>query len=394
MIQVELPSLREEKNCVFITSEIIVSGSPFSLWYKFPLKLKNFLVTENLDAFLVAILTLGLKKGEDIYLKGALSARLNYSLNHYLIPALCLANPNFSKIRIFTEDLNEEDLNVGNIAGTGLSCGIDSFATYFDHINEKGAYKIEYFTFFNVGSHGDFGGENSRKLFHRRLKSVKEFSEKVGKEIIDVDSNLSEILKMNFQEAHSFRNISCALHLQKLFKNYYYASAYRLDHFRLNFADTSDSDLLYLSFLSTESTNFYSSVSQYSRVERTKLISQYTETYNYLNVCTEPNENKTFINCSRCYKCLRTQLTLDLLGKLDFYSNVFNLREYQKAKNSYIGDILEKNSKSPLDIELIEYLKNTKSFNAFSVVLYTCKAFINLRKKALRKFLKVKFGRK
>ena len=39
-------------------------------------------------------------------------------------------------------------------------------------------------------------------------------------------------------------------------------------------------------------------------------------------------------NCSVCNKCLRTQITLDLLGKLDLYQDVFDLKSILiKRKN-------------------------------------------------------------
>jgi len=388
MIVINPPEITAQDEFSVISSIIEIDGKEERLWYKFPRKFQQFLVTENLDAFLVGILFFGLKSGKNITLKAPVSARLFYTLRHYLIPALTLANPEFYKIKIIAQKLNYEDLNTGKVAGTGLSCGIDSFATYYDHLKETGPYEINYFTFFNVGSHLDFGGEKARKIYQNRLKSVNEFALNEGKEVISVDSNLSEVLKINFQQTHSLRSISCVLHLQKLFKNYYYASAYRFDYFKLNPKDTSDFDLFNVQMLSTESTNFFASAAQYSRVERTLMVAEHPETYQKLDVCTNPSLQSDFINCSYCYKCLRSQLTLDIATKLDLYKDVFDISLYYKIKDQYIAQLLTKNKKSPLDIEVIEFLKLHKYKLSVNIYYYGVISWLNFHKKSLKNQLK------
>ncbi|MFD2834243.1 hypothetical protein [Gramella sp. AN32] len=382
-----------ENDSVLITSRVFFDNKDHFLWYKFPLEYKEFIITGNLDAFLVGLLFLGLERKENIKIKGNVSEKLFYTIRHYLIPALASANSEYVKIDIFADNLNGNDLNKAAIAGTGLSCGIDSFATFYDHIDEKGSFKIDYFTFFNVGSHGDLGGSHARKIYESRLEGIRSFAAQVNKKLITVDSNLSEILKLNFQQSHSLRNISCALHLQKLFKNYFYASAYKLDHFKLNPKDTSDSDFLYLRFLDTESTSFYSSVAQYTRVERTLMVAGYSDTYNYLDVCTNPWENIDEINCSRCYKCLRTQLTLDIAGKLKNYEGVFDISLFKKIKARYIGELLFKKNKSPLDREVLDFMKERNYTIDPEVYFFGIYSLYRINKIIFKKNIKKLFGR-
>ena len=388
MIVINKPIVDSVDNFVTISSEVNIDGKTEILWYKFPKDYRDYLVTENLDAFLVGLLYTGLENNHHIKLQGPISEKLYYSLTHYLIPALCLGNPALYKIDIQPTTLNNNNLNIGNTAGTGLSCGIDSFATYYDHIKESGTFKIDCFTFFNVGSHGDMGGERARKVFSERLKAVRDFATYEDKEVITVDSNLSEILKVNFQKTHSLRSISCVLHLQKLFRNYYYASAYRFDYFKLNPKDTSDSDIFNLNMLGTESTTFFSSVAQFSRVERTLLIAENSQTYPFLDVCTNPWIEKPYLNCSFCYKCLRTQLTLEIGGKLQFYDQVFDLKKFERIKYKYIGELLAKKNKSPLDLELINYLKRSNYPLPAQVYFYASRFRLNQYKLNLKKLFK------
>lgn len=388
MIVINRPYIKTRENEVIVSSDLIVNGEVKTLWYKIPGKFKEYIVTENLDAFLVGILFLGLKTGKDIKIEGPVSARLYYTLTHYLIPALCLANPKWKKIKLFKESLNDADLNIEKVAGTGLSCGVDSLATYYDHIHDEGAYKIKYFTYFNVGSHGDLGGEFSRSIYLKRLEKIKEFGTKIKKEVIEIDSNLSEILLLNFQETHTLRSISCVLLLQKLFKTFYYASSVKFDNYKLDNIRMAEYDLLTLQMLSTESVQFFSSATQFNRTEKIEIIANQPDTYFYLDVCVNPELADDKINCSECHKCIRTILTLEALGYLENYSKVFDIVKFKAAKNKHLGRLLFKRNKETLDQELIKLLSKGKFFPIISYY-YGVQYFLRIQKKLLKNKIKI-----
>ncbi|UJH91039.1 hypothetical protein LZ575_20620 [Antarcticibacterium sp. 1MA-6-2] len=382
MIIIEKPHLQLLQNDLAeLSVKFTLENKEQKLWYTVPGKYEKYLVTENLDAFLVGLLFLALKKGEDITLKGPVSSKLLYSINHYLIPALCLANPDLKEIKVNALELNENNLNVGNVAATGLSCGVDSFSAYYDHRNETGSYKIKYFTFFNAGSHGS-GGNFTQKVFKQRLKKSEKFAAREGKEIIPIDSNLSEILMMKFQKTNTLRNASCALLLQKLFRNYYSASKNRFDFFKLHDYDTQDYDSLILNMLSTESTTFFSAVANLTRLERTSFIADFEGTYDHLDICTSPRrKQEEGINCSKCKKCLRTALTLDLLGKLERYENVFHLDVYRKNKDNFIWYIISTRNDNQISSDLYKLLKEKNEINYYKIALSKLK---NQKKKIYR----------
>jgi hypothetical protein len=361
MITIFPPELEENQQEIKVFAKFEIKGRRDELWYSLPIKFKDYLVTEQVDAFVVGLLLFGMKTGEDIYVAGTLSSQLHYTLNHYLIKAINLANAEFKNIKIIAETLSYNNLNIMNTAGTGISCGVDSFATYFDHINDKPPFAIEYFTYFNVGSHGDLGGTRSRDVFNKRFERIRKCASDLGKEIIKINSNLSEILKLNFQQTHSLRSVSCVLLLQKLFKNYYYASSIRFDQFRLDKIRIAEYDLLNLQMLSTESTSFWSSAAQYTRLERLDKIAGYPTVHKYLDVCTNPHRNDVkYLNCSRCYKCIRTMLLLDFYNKLNLFNEVFDLDLYKENKDNYIALISSKENKETQDYQLLRLLKENK----------------------------------
>ena len=53
---------------------------------------------------------------------------------------------------------------------------------------------------------------------------------------------------------------------------------------------------------------------RYSRTEKTELVARHPEALRSLNVCDIRIDGQGYVNCSRCPKCLRTMLTLDLFG--------------------------------------------------------------------------------
>lgn len=343
-MKISAPCVRRDGESVIVSAEFQTGDHQDILWFRLPAKYQDYVVTERSDSFLVGLLAYAMVRGEDIHLEGPVSEKIYYQVSNYLIPALTLANSKFQRIEIVPGKLENHSLNTEGAVGTGFSGGVDSFCTIHDHlVNPKcpTRYRLTHLTFFNVGSHGDLGGDQARAVFNKRLQILKGYPEECGLNFLAVDSNLSEVLQMNFAEAHSLRNMAAVLLLQKLFRVYYYSSAYRMDDFRIKNAESDPSpyDILNMAMLSTESTDLYSSGTQYTRVEKTALISDYEPTWRYLNVCTCDDRN-----CSACYKCMRTMFTLELLGKLNNYAGIFNFGEYFRLKERYVGQIVAKNT--------------------------------------------------
>ncbi|GEC73671.1 hypothetical protein SAMN05443543_108166 [Flavobacterium flevense] len=344
------PKLKEVGNKIILISDFETDTYSNSLWYEFDIEYKKHLVTEQSDAFVVGLLLLAFKLKEDIYIEGSISARLKYQLNYYLIPALCIAFKEFNKIQVFSEEESELILSNDNCqSATGISCGVDSLATLMEHEKMKGLLAISHLTYLNAGSHSDFGSVFGRELFDEKYRKIVEFGKEINKSVIKIDTNLSELLQMRFITSHTLRNISCILNLQKLFKSYYYASAFRFDQFEINSRISDLYDLLTLQMVSTESVRFYSSLSDKTREERTRLISKYQIAFDYLDVCVDPKSAKGKINCSKCSKCMRTQITLDVFGSLNFFNNVFDMEVYQRHKNKYISGLIVNKKRSKMD---------------------------------------------
>ncbi|MFC3884175.1 hypothetical protein ACFOU2_12020 [Bacillus songklensis] len=345
MIIIYEPEIKKNDKEVRLQAVFEVDGQKDVLWFEVEEKYSVYLTNERADAFLVGLLWYALKNGHDIKVLSPMSERLYYTVNKYLIPLIAEIH-GYKMIKVMCNQLAAKPISNAGAVGTGLSCGIDSFSTICDHMGggvpEK--YKITHFTFFNVGSNGDSADKRTLTLFKERAKIAKACADELGKELIMVNSNLSEILHMDFEQTHTLRSMSAVLALQKLFKVYYYSSSVHIKYsssvyiknFGLSRKHPDDYDIFSLSMLSTENTSLFSSCANYTRVDKIRMVAKFEPSYKYLNVCV-----KDKFNCGKCSKCLRTLLTLEIIGALDKYASIFNLNAYYKKRSNYITKVLD-----------------------------------------------------
>jgi len=348
MLVINHPEVVENGDDAILRASFSCRNVEGTLWFSTTLANKYYLCYERGDAFLVGLLLYAMKRGEDITVRAPVSERLYYTLTTYYIKFLADLFPGYKKIRLICETDAGNLANLGAV-GTGFSCGIDSFCTVIYHTANECPpnFRLTHLTFFNVGAAGDNGGEGARERFKNRIKGVKPCADAYGLPLITLDSNISEILQMEYVRVHTIRNVAAVLALQKLFNVYFYSSGYPVKQFEASPYDSAHYDIFGLDMLSTSDVTFFSSGSTYSRVEKTEIITTEPLTRSYLNVCLTSSDT----NCAKCDKCLRTLVTLEVLGKLSDYSGVFDLATYKKYRHKYIAGVLvEKHDFFKMDI--------------------------------------------
>ena len=337
MIKVKDITLKEDNTklsaCIEYNNEIN------EIWYKTDKQNGKYLCFERADSFVVGLLLFAMEKEEDIVVeKTPVSAKLYQNLNITFIPALAKAGNRYKKIKIIADTTSEKIDNAG-YNGQGMSCGIDSFMTLADFTSNLSPenLKINCLTLFNMGSSGDMGGEEARALYNSRKERTKKFAKEYGYHFVEIDSNLSEFLQMNFFETHTLRNCSAALAIQKMFKNYYYSSGNSIKDFKIDHYRPATYDIFSLNMISNDNISFYSAGVPYNRIEKTKIVSEFKPSYKYLNVCVREDEN-----CTQCEKCIRTILALEALDKLENYKEVFDLKLIKENKTKMEEFMLRK----------------------------------------------------
>lgn len=224
----------------------------------------------------------------------------------------------------------------GYIIGTGISCGVDSLSTIYDHYikEDDEDYKINALFLFNCGTHGDYENPKTYELYENRYKLNKRAADEMGLPVYQVNSNLHSIThKIGEQRVGYFAIWSCVLVLEKVIKRYYASSSNEYEEIKIfskymrdfDMAEFCESYLVPL--IQTECLELIVDGCQYRRTQKTENISEWEIANKYLNVCVHTEDGS---NCSSCSKCMRTMIPLEAMGKLDKFAGVFDLNVYHK----------------------------------------------------------------
>lgn len=337
-------------------SRIITASGEQTLWFELDEAYAPYLVSDRLDAFLVAALLRAMREREDIVVHGPVSEKLLYGLRSAYMPILMVLRPKLRAVRIFADPVPASTpRSFPGAVATGFSAGVDSLCATNDHVSREvlPSFRLTHLVINNTGSHGYLDHHRARRLFHARYAHARRCAHEIGLDLIRVDSNLSELVQTPFRESHVPRNLAPALLLQDLIGKYYYASTH---HYRDTFIgkteNISHADPAAVHLLSTETLDFIASGAQYTRVEKTARIARMPGAERWLSVCID--EDGDGGNCSVCLKCCRTLITLELLGELPRFEKAFDLARWAKVRTRYIRRTLLADADGPFGREIRE----------------------------------------
>lgn len=349
-IIINRPDIVENKDTVEYKVMVNYKKGEKTLWYRLA-KEYAYLLSDRADAAVIALLIPAMVKGEDIHVKGTISESLYWSITDRYQILLKAIIPTLNIINIYPTELRDEVSNATGVA-TGFSGGIDSFTVLADYYYRKTTqgFHITHLLFNNVGSHGS-GSDN---LFYERYNKLKTITDKIGLPFIAVNSNLDAFYQgIGFQKTHTNRNVSVAHLLNGGIRRFLYASTFNYRNVFIGPTyDMAYCDSIILPLLSTPTLDCISVGSEYNRVEKTLKVAKIKDSYDTLNVCVKSNQGK---NCSVCWKCMRTLLTLEINGYIHLYKNVFDIQAYFNKRNIYIAKVIR--SKDPLLVEIKDHAK-------------------------------------
>ncbi|MBP5285616.1 MAG: hypothetical protein ILO34_05845 [Kiritimatiellae bacterium] len=324
-----------------LSAAVSFQGISDECFYSVPAEFAGLADTESSNCFLVGMLYPAMRYGEDIRVEGRVSAKLLYNLNEYLVPMMAIVDPRLKRIRIEAGSADGNFHPGAKAVGTGFSGGIDSFATIYEHLERPSpeGFRLTHLFFFNVGAHGipkkPGDMESIGRQFRARFEKLKAFPREVSLPFVPVDSNVHKFHPWGHLEVATFATVSAVLFLQRGIRRYYLASSghtYRQLWKFLGDGGRPDAiervNMMLLPWLSTESVDIVDDGNLYDRSAKTAIVAEYAPAAKYLNVCYGHDTLDT--NCSVCPKCARTLLTLEILGKLDAFSGVFDIGRYRR----------------------------------------------------------------
>ncbi|MCI8376532.1 MAG: hypothetical protein HFI29_14055 [Lachnospiraceae bacterium] len=354
-IQISAPTVTDDGKKAKISVDVEISRGIQTLWYKIDSIYREYLYTDRIDPFLVAILPYCMKNGYHIHVsdKTGVSADLLYQITKVLLPVLNNAKAyDFQKIDIDAVPIYKS-LKKGTGVATGISRGIDSFYTILNNLD--GLFPLTDLTLFNVQSFGEFGGEAARKYFYGEVEKAEEICHDLNREygkklnLITVDSNIQEMMPIEIFSSGSYRDAGAIILLKQMFKLYYFAADVTLENFDFgNGIRREDPWIFYC--LSTENCRIQLSGAEATRIDKAEYISRYPVTYENLRVCHQPlfygngnTEYASHINCTcDCEKCRYTVMDLAAVNALQKYKKVFDLNRVEEMYEDILAESVER----------------------------------------------------
>ncbi|MBD5559071.1 MAG: hypothetical protein HDQ87_01730 [Clostridia bacterium] len=334
-IRIGKPYLESTSESVRLCAPIVFQGENEIIWFSVKPEYGDYLTDDRSDAFVAGILTTALRDGTDIICETPVTRRLLYQLNHYLIPMMSLNMPSaFSPVKVHAAP-TDEMLPCAGAVGTGWTGGVDSMFTLMQNLQAE--EPTRQLTHLLITSNGALEGEDNTALLNRLVQNARSgIAAETGLKVIGVNTNLQDIRSEPFLSVAAFRHSAVTLALQKLFGALLWSSAYEFSRFAFDADNCFYYELVVYSSFETDTTVLYSAGGAYSRVQKLEALSDYPLAWKYLHPCIEVEGS----NCGRCGKCVRTEAALYGLGKLDKFSEVFDVNAFERDRNWYLAQIL------------------------------------------------------
>lgn len=334
-----------------ITFEVTGEKIPTELWFEVDSEQEQY-ISDSWDATLVGLLAPAMASGASLHINGPLTDELFTQISENAIKIFSILS-GYSPIKIDCNSLIEiSSWNKTGINVTGFSGGVDSYCVleqyYYNPI--KGAKKVSHLVFNNVGANGN---STEQALYQSRLKNAKIAADNIGLPLISINSNLDDFYQpfsdLHFAKTHSLRNSTVGHLLSKGIDNYYYASGYSYKNIHVSKSeDIAFTDPILLPLLSTKTLKIHPTHAALNRIEKLEIISNLEVAKNNLHVCVDHNSEK---NCSKCQKCIRTMIGLEVIGKIEEFSGSFDLNYFKKNKKRILYKTLTSTSDLNIDIQ-------------------------------------------
>lgn len=372
-------------------------------YFEFEKVYEKFICNERSDAFVMGLLTTAMENNMDIEFEKPISEKLYYQLSTYYIPMISKYNSNYPMHNIkLIGPLDKTTIKNENAVATGCSGGVDSFYTIAKHISNEvpNTNKLTHIIYSSSGT-SDVNDKRIKDEYKRNMPTILNIAKDCNLKSIFCFNNLYKFYKTPFRGFTMFYTTtfcSVAFALQKLISIYYASSGGPIKNFALDINkthghDSSAFDVFTLSCINTENLTFYSTGTEFSRIEKEQYIADFLPSQKNLIVCScmpyLKNPETKYKNCSHCPKCLRTMVQFYALNKLDYFGDVFDIEEFYKHKAKYIGKMLGTNKKSYANDALLLAKKNNVKI-PFSSYLYCYlwyKPFEKIKKVAKKSLL-------
>lgn len=326
---IEKNTLTKVKSEIRLSSRINWDGQIKEIWFQFSSDFIPNIDLESQDHLLLALIIPAMKEGISLQFEGSLSPILLYNSTNDLQDIFIAQNSELEKIKISSRKTKKTDSSNSQNIGVGFSAGVDSLSS-MALLERSQGLKLTHLATLNVGAMGK--GQSAKRLLEKYSRRLTEVCNENGKTPLIIDSNISEFFKdFTFQATHTIRTAAAILSMGNTFSHYFYSSGYGYKEIAVKkTVAMAVADPILLPLFSNETTQFRAIGTNLTRLEKVALVCNYSISYKHLDVCVgEVEKRLAKPNCGYCFKCRRQLISLDLLGKLDRYGEVFDLEQYK-----------------------------------------------------------------
>lgn len=342
----------QKQNTVFLTDEDYPPASwkkKGELWFDVPIKYGRYLCSERSNAFVVGLFWYAMVSGSDIEFEVPMSKLLYDGIIHELMPEL--EKKGFAPIALKGPVTSEHVWCEGAVV-SGMSGGVDSFYTLKSYSSdavpkEMRITHLSHYTCSFLFKPDDMDRrleavfkdeDDTTGIIVKRIKTI---AEQKGYPLIVTNSNLDrDYYRGGYIYMAMYRFFACTLALEHLYSLYISSSSGHGSGMieASLFAPTQNYEELLCHSLRTE-TFVYMSSDNERRTEKLRSIADDAVFKKHATVCFDTGWKGE--NCGVCYGCLKTIIPLDLLGKLDGFTESFNLDEYRRNREDLFRFLVE-----------------------------------------------------
>ena len=360
----------EGKGVTRVSCKLDSQGFPENLFFDVTPSCLGQLAKMEPNWALVALLYPAMFSGRDLVVEADISQSLWHSAQGDLQGLMQASNAQLRRIRIVSGLAPIPQHRSPGVA-TGFSAGIDSFTTLSLYMGDSVPESLR-ITCLSVHNVGAFGRSRfARDAFSHACVRVERLANSMGLGNVFIDSNIGDVFRASipqprgFERTHSFRNAAAAHVLHDKIGCFLYSSAFPFEQIGIDHMVRSSSkgpgyiDPILLPLLSSERMRLLSAGAALSRGQKTLLVSDNELAAKYLEVCVSPEGRLRYgkTNCSRCWKCERTMATLEAVGSLDRFEEVFDVQHYRADREKIMKRLARRVEQgSDTDAEILQML--------------------------------------
>jgi len=288
-----------------VGARFVSSSGTYRLWYRVEEERREALAV-NADPFVLGTITLAMKIGEDVLIRGGVSPTLMANLELFQQAWSTWKPELYRQVELRALEEKEPGLPARNSAISGFTGGVDSSFTVYRHVTGL-TTRFPLPLRASVMAHGFDIPLDDKEGYRKASEKAERQLNTVGIELYRVETNYRE-LPVNWVYSFGSAVASVLSLFQRDFDTGLIAAGVPFGSYK---ELVEGSNPLTDPLLGSSSFRIMSDGAGFDRVEKIAVLSQWKEGLQYIRVCSR--NPVRYENCCVCEKCVRNILSFRVL---------------------------------------------------------------------------------